>query len=147
MSWRGVTPNFSLPGLVLCQNIQIPHQNVQIPCHSKENAIIILAGSCCREKSQHFSSPRCPGKKNSDFLTLGILVTHRYDPTYPAKWCLGKKMPRLGASKVNIKGPFCRWTQVHRRNCGRKTQNEILPKIFPGSADCTQNVRFASFCV
>ena len=92
-----------------CQNAQIPHQNVQIPCHGEENVIVILCRKLLAKKSQKFSSPGCPGKTKSDFLTRGIIARCRNGPTYPAKWCLGKqKTPLLSCDIINrFRLDFC----------------------------------------
>ena len=69
--WRGVTPNFSLPGPVSSR------QNEQIPCHDKENVFIILRRESRREKIWFFDlrnsrhAPNRPGDLSHQMVFRG----------------------------------------------------------------------------
>ena len=76
--------------------------------------------------------------KKSDFLTRGILATHRTDPAFRSKWCLGEKKPWLSADPFLI--IQVGWPAVvqHRKADSRH------PGLFTGNAgDPAENVDLA----
>ena len=41
---------------ILCQNVQIPHQNVPIPCHGEKNGSVIPSWELDCQEKKYFST-------------------------------------------------------------------------------------------
>ena len=68
------------------------------------------------------------GKKKFDFLTRGILTTHRTNTTYPAKWSRGLALTRYDKRKRKKWSPGKSWTATSFMN---SCDSSFFSKNFP----------------